>query len=76
MHEVIGRELELRGSHGMAAHAYPAMLDAVAAGRLRPDRLVRRVIGLAEAGPALAAMDHDRAAGVTVVRPWLTGETG
>ena len=33
---VISRELELLGSHGMAAHAYPEMLGLVQAGRLSP----------------------------------------
>ena len=33
---VISRELELLGSHGMAAHAYPEMLGLVQAGRLTP----------------------------------------
>ena len=57
------------GSHGMAAADYPAMLAEVAAGTLRPDLLVGRVIGLDEAPAALAAMDHPPAgAGMTVVR--------
>src|SRR5690606_32376578 len=42
MDRVIAHELEIVGSHGMAAHAYPAMLAAVATGGLRPDRLVTR----------------------------------
>src|SRR5947208_2010100 len=32
---IIGYELEIRGSHGMAAHAYPQMLRLVSAGILR-----------------------------------------
>jgi alcohol dehydrogenase len=63
---VVSRELEIYGSHGMAAHEYPAMLDLVAAGTLRPDRLIGSVIGLADAGSALAGMDTP-AAGMTVV---------
>ena len=42
MDRAVALELELLGSHGMAAHAYPQMLDLVAAGRLRPERLVTR----------------------------------
>ncbi|HEY3752424.1 MAG TPA: zinc-dependent alcohol dehydrogenase family protein [Pseudonocardiaceae bacterium] len=53
---VVSRELEIYGSHGMAAHEYPAMLAMVADGTLRPDLLVGSVIGLAGAGDALAAM--------------------
>jgi D-arabinose 1-dehydrogenase-like Zn-dependent alcohol dehydrogenase len=66
---VVARELEILGSHGMAASDYPAMLDLVASGALRPDLLVGAVIGLDEAGAALAAMSAPAtAAGVTVVR--------
>ncbi len=79
MHRVLARELEIVGSHGMAAHAYPQMLAAVTAGRLRPDRLVTRRITLAQAGAALVAMSEpvgSAGAGVTVVEPFATGETG
>jgi D-arabinose 1-dehydrogenase-like Zn-dependent alcohol dehydrogenase len=69
MHLVIGRELELLGSHGMAAHAYPEMLALVEAGRLRPDRLVTARIGLDEAPRALAAMGDGSPVGITVIRP-------
>lgn len=66
---VIAKELEIYGSHGMSARDYPAMLDLVSSGALRPDRLVGTVIGLADAGAALAAMSHPATtAGVTVVR--------
>ncbi|MFF7753620.1 zinc-dependent alcohol dehydrogenase family protein [Streptomyces sp. NPDC007971] len=63
-------ELELLGSHGMAAHAYPGMLELVASGVLRPDRLVTRTIPLDAAPQALAAMGTAPGAGVTVVEPW------
>jgi D-arabinose 1-dehydrogenase-like Zn-dependent alcohol dehydrogenase len=66
---VIARELELLGSHGMAARAYPELLALVEAGRLRPGDLVTREIGLDDAPAALAAMDEGGRAGVTVIRP-------
>jgi alcohol dehydrogenase len=66
---VIARELELLGSHGMAARAYPELLALVEAGTLRPGDLVRREIGLDEAPAALAAMGEPGRAGVTVIRP-------
>ncbi|SNS85141.1 alcohol dehydrogenase [Geodermatophilus pulveris] len=62
---VVARELQVLGSHGMAAHAYPELLGLVAAGRLRPQALVTRELGLDEAGAALAAVG--RAPGVAVV---------
>ncbi|MFI6453297.1 alcohol dehydrogenase catalytic domain-containing protein [Streptosporangium amethystogenes] len=69
MGRVIGYELELLGSHGMAARAYPAMLAAVADGTLRPDALVTRFIGLQEAGGALASIGS--VPGVTMIIPSL-----
>jgi alcohol dehydrogenase len=65
---VIARELEIYGSHGMAARDYPTMLAQVADGTLRPGPLVGDVIGLDQAGAALAAMDGPpSSAGITVI---------
>jgi alcohol dehydrogenase len=69
MELIIGRELMLFGSHGMAAHAYPEMLALVAAGRLRPERLLAQRIGLDAAPAALAALSDGSPAGVTVIHP-------
>lgn len=67
---VTAHEMEIHGSHGMAAHEYPRMLSLVADATLRPDRLVGRVIGLAEAGAALADMGRAASsAGMTVIKP-------
>jgi alcohol dehydrogenase len=70
MARVIALELELLGSHGMAAHSYPPMLELVRSGVLRPDLLVTSTIALDEAPSALAAMGRAPAAGVTVIEPW------
>jgi alcohol dehydrogenase len=66
---VVAQELEIYGSHGMAAHEYPRLLRLVADGVLRPEQLVGRVLGLADAGTALAAMDDPSAGaeGMTVL---------
>ncbi|HKB28278.1 MAG TPA: zinc-dependent alcohol dehydrogenase family protein, partial [Candidatus Limnocylindrales bacterium] len=65
---VISRELEIRGSHGMAAHDYAAMLAKVTDGSLQPGRLVGRTIGLDRAPAALVAMDEPAAiGGMTVI---------
>ena len=70
MDRVIGAELEVVGSHGMAAHAYPQMLAAVETGALRPDRLVTRRVGLAGIAAALAEMDAvPSQPGITVATP-------
>jgi D-arabinose 1-dehydrogenase-like Zn-dependent alcohol dehydrogenase len=63
-------ELEIHGSHGMAAHEYPPMLALIGDGTLRPDLLLGEVIGLEDAGAALAAMDRSpSSAGMTVIDP-------
>ncbi|HEY2129292.1 MAG TPA: zinc-dependent alcohol dehydrogenase family protein [Streptosporangiaceae bacterium] len=65
---VIARELEIYGSHGMAARDYPAMLARITDQTLQPRRLIGPVIGLAGAGAALAAMGQPpAAAGMTVI---------
>jgi D-arabinose 1-dehydrogenase-like Zn-dependent alcohol dehydrogenase len=65
---VVAHELEIYGSHGMAAAGYPSMLALLADGTLRPELLVGKVIGLADAPAALVAMDHPPTdAGMTVI---------
>jgi len=66
---VLAWELDVLGSHGMAAADYPAMLDLVAQGRLRPQDLVTRVVGFAEAAELLPQAGSASAAGITVLRP-------
>jgi D-arabinose 1-dehydrogenase-like Zn-dependent alcohol dehydrogenase len=65
---VIARELEIYGSHGMAARDYPPMMTMIADGTLRPGLLIGDVIGLEDTGRALAAMDASAGTGMTVVR--------
>ena len=68
MDRVIAHELEIYGSHGMAAHEYATMLALVADGTLRPELLVGEILELEEAGTALAAMDRPATtAGMTVI---------
>ena len=65
---VTAQELEIYGSHGMAAHEYPPMLALIEDGTLPLDRLLGEVISLEDAGAALAAMDRSpTAAGVSVI---------
>ena len=69
MHRVIAWELDVLGSHGMAAADYPGMLQLVASGRLRPDLLVERVVGLADAATLLPGLGSASPAGITLVDP-------
>jgi D-arabinose 1-dehydrogenase-like Zn-dependent alcohol dehydrogenase len=72
MDRVIAYELELYGSHGMAAADYPAMLGEITTGTLQPGSLVTGRIGLDElagAGGALATMGDAPPTGTLVVIP-------
>ncbi|HEY5320473.1 MAG TPA: zinc-dependent alcohol dehydrogenase family protein [Galbitalea sp.] len=69
MDRVIADELEILGSHGMAAHEYPAMLASIASGVIDPRLLIGRTISLDEAPEALATMDAAAYAGMTIIRP-------
>lgn len=64
---VIANELEIIGSHGMAAHEYPAMLADIATGGIDPRALVGRTITLDEAPHALATMNSSALPGMTVI---------
>jgi alcohol dehydrogenase len=69
MARVIGWELDLLGSHGMAAADYPAMLTLMKQGSLQPQRLIERTIGLDEAAALLPGFDRATVAGMTMVDP-------
>ena len=67
MAKVIAFELEIRGSHGMQAFRYQAMMDMIRTGKLAPEKLVGKRIGLDEAPQALMAMGGFEGIGIGVV---------
>lgn len=67
MSKVIAYELEIRGSHGMQAFRYQAMMDMIRTGKLAPQMLVGKRLSLAEAPAALMAMDRFEGIGIGVV---------
>jgi alcohol dehydrogenase len=67
MDRVIAYELELLGSHGMQAHAYPPLLGLIVAGKLDPGRLIRKTIPLEDASEKLKDMSQFDVTGVTVI---------
>jgi len=69
MERVIGWELDVLGSHGMAAADYPRMLELIGPGHLDPQRLVERTVGLAEAAALLPGFDRLSGSGMTMVDP-------
>jgi alcohol dehydrogenase len=69
MARVIAWELDLLGSHGMAAADYPAMLALIERGVLRPQQLIERVVGLDEVAALLPGFDRASPAGMTMIDP-------
>ncbi len=67
MHQVIGRELEICGSHGMQAGKYADMLALIVSGRLNPKAMIGKTIPLEEAPGELVAMGQFGAVGITVI---------
>jgi alcohol dehydrogenase len=67
MDKVIAFELEIRGSHGMQAYRYQAMMEMIRTGKLKPELLVGKRISLDEAPAALMAMGGFEGIGIGVV---------
>jgi alcohol dehydrogenase len=67
MAKIIAYELEIRGSHGMQAFRYQAMMDMIRTGKLKPELLVGKKMSLDEAPAALMAMDRFDGIGIGVV---------
>jgi alcohol dehydrogenase len=63
----IFNEVEIVGSLGMQAHAYPPMLDLVRSGVLPVHQLVTKRVTLEQSAEALAGMDAFAGVGVTVI---------
>lgn len=66
MSEVIAKELELIGSHGMQAFEYGRLLGMITSGRLRPERLISDRVSLEQAALLLPRMNEFPGTGVTV----------
>lgn len=64
---VIGRELELLGSHGMQAFRYERMLRMIASGQLHPELLISDEVTLQQAATLLPGFDEFPGTGVTVL---------
>lgn len=67
MDQVLANELEIIGSHGMAAHKYPEMLEMILNGKLQPQKLIERTISLGEVPEALPKMDSFENKGILVI---------
>jgi alcohol dehydrogenase len=67
MNQVIAKELEILGSHGMQAHAYGPMLAMIKSGALTPKKLIGKTVTLEESLAEMEAMGEFRTLGVTVI---------
>ena len=67
MHLVVANELEIIGSHGMQAHAYPEMLALIQSGKLRPEKLIGEHLTLEEGAALLPKMNEFQGLGVKVI---------
>ena len=67
MGRVIAHELEIYGSHGMQAHAYPELFAMIASGKFSLGKLIGRRISLDEACDALASLGSSPGKGITVI---------
>jgi alcohol dehydrogenase len=67
MDQVIAKELQIYGSHGMQANKYKSMFDVISSGKLNPGLLIGKKIRLEEAPKVLEQMDKYGGVGVTVI---------
>jgi alcohol dehydrogenase len=68
MSEVIAKELQVIGSHGMQAHQYPGMMQWISSGKIQTEKLLGRIITLEESCQELTDLNSFRNTGVTVIR--------
>ena len=64
---VIGRELKIKGSHGMPTVDYPAMLGLIEAGILDPAQLVSATVDLQGGIDALIGMSDGSPTGIAII---------
>jgi len=64
---VVGKELEIVGSHGCAAEDMPAILSLVQSGRLDPKQLIEKEVTLEEGAQALMDMDRGSPIGMVMI---------
>jgi alcohol dehydrogenase len=67
MDQVLSKELEIIGSHGMQAFRYVELMEMIEHGKLKPEKLLGEKISLDDAPDALVSMDQFKNVGVTVI---------
>ena len=69
LEHVLEWELSVLGSHGMAAADYPALLDMVVSGKLRPQDLITGTVDFATAARLIPESASAPSTGMVVLRP-------
>ena len=64
---IVANELEILGSHGIQAHRYPAILEMITEGVLKPEKLISRTVSIEEAASEIVRMDQYSGSGISVV---------
>jgi len=65
--DMIYKEIEFIGSHGMQAHRYAMMFEMIQSGQLAPEKLLQGTITLTESIDALITLDSKVDAGILVI---------
>lgn len=65
--QLIAKELEIIGSHGMQAHRYDEMIDMITSGTLNPEKLVSSEIKLQDIIEELPTMNRSKSIGIKVI---------
>ncbi len=71
MSQVVAKELEIYGSHGIQAYRYDAIWEMIKGRKLKPEMLLGKTISLEASIPALMAMDRYESQGITIIDPAL-----
>jgi alcohol dehydrogenase len=66
---MIGHELDIKGSHGLQAHAYPGLFELIQSGAFDPTLLIERSTTLDEAPAALESLQAYCGCGITIFTP-------
>jgi len=72
MSQVVAKELEICGSHGIQAYRYDAIWEMIKAGKIKPELLKGKTISLEDAISALITMDRYENQGITIIDPALS----
>ena len=67
MEQVISKELQIFGSHGMQANKYDEMLNKICSGQLNPGMLIGKKISLDEVPQEMERMNGFGGMGITVI---------